>query len=100
MATKKTPLEITRELVQIETMNPPGRELGARPGPARAERRLATAATATRGEPPAAATPTGCRAAATAAAATRGQSATATCGSGTAGRPAQKVRRRERQRGL
>ena len=27
MATKKTPLEITRELVQIETMNPPGREL-------------------------------------------------------------------------
>ena len=26
MATKKTPLEITRELVQIETMNPPGRE--------------------------------------------------------------------------
>jgi succinyl-diaminopimelate desuccinylase len=27
MATKKAPLEITRELVQIETMNPPGREL-------------------------------------------------------------------------
>lgn len=26
MATTKTPLEITRELVQIETMNPPGRE--------------------------------------------------------------------------
>jgi succinyl-diaminopimelate desuccinylase len=27
MATNKTPLEITRELVQIESMNPPGREL-------------------------------------------------------------------------
>jgi acetylornithine deacetylase/succinyl-diaminopimelate desuccinylase-like protein len=26
MVTTKTPLEITRELVQIETMNPPGRE--------------------------------------------------------------------------
>jgi succinyl-diaminopimelate desuccinylase len=27
MATGKTPLEITREPVEIETMNPPGREL-------------------------------------------------------------------------
>jgi hypothetical protein len=27
MATKKTPLEITRDVVQIETMNPPWREL-------------------------------------------------------------------------